>query len=232
MKIDLNFLIIIISYLLKARNFFVFPQKHFNANCRTNVISLAAIPSYKGYSQEAHQRFTRSTEYIFSLFVYSSFPSPLTLSTLIYFYQEDKRDRDNSPPETNQHTYTDYSSVHAQVNLHLKSYSHLCTVQVFLWKSITKACIGKARKVCGVTRSDLDHSAALPLFRSHPERAAKSLSKAEHTGLWLHPPALLQPNKYQLSLKGTPHYATGTQTPGHLQHRLRSCKHGLLFLPL
>lgn len=46
----------------------------------------------------------------------------------------------------------------------------------------------------------------------------------EHTGIWLHPPALaaLQPSaaaKYQLSLKVIPHYAMGTQTPRHLQHR-------------
>lgn len=176
----------------KARNFFCFSPKHFNANCKTSIISLAAIPSYKGYSHEAHHRITRSAEieYTFCLFVYCSFPS-LTVNTLIYLLlSETSLTRDNSSPETNQHAHRDYYSVYAQVNLHLKSYSHLCTVQVYLQESTATVCIGKARNVCGITRSDLHQAAALPLFRTHPERAAKSLSKAEHTGLWLHPPAL------------------------------------------
>lgn len=178
--------------LAESKKLFCFSQKHVNANCNTSVISLAANPSYKGYSHAAHQGITRSTEYIFSLFVYCSFPPPLTLNTLIYLLiSRISLTRDYSPPETNQLTHRDYCSVYAQVNLHLKSYSHACASvsleinsQGVYWES--------QKGVWGhyITWSDLHHSAALHLFRTHPKRAAKSLSKVEHIGLWLHPPAL------------------------------------------
>lgn len=117
---------------------------------------------------------------------------PLTLNTLIYpLISRISLTRDYSPPETNQLTHRDYCSVYAQVNLHLKSYSHACASvsleinsQGVYWES--------QKGVWGhhITWSDLHHSAALHLFRTHPKRAAKSLSKVEHIGLWLYPPAL------------------------------------------
>lgn len=113
--------------LAEIKKLFCFSQKHVNANCNISVISLAANPSYKGYLHAAHQGITRSTEYIFSLFVYCSFPPSLTLNTLIYLLiSRISLIRDYSPPETNQLTHRDYCSVYAQVNLHLKSYSHAC----------------------------------------------------------------------------------------------------------
>lgn len=171
------------------------------------------------------------------LFTVVSLP-PLALSTLIYLLLSGiSLTRDNSPPETNQHTHTrrlllclcssKLAPEELFPSLYCSSLSSGINSQGAYWES--------QKDVWG-HRLNLHQAAALPLFRTCPERAAKSLSKAEHTGLWLHPPAqaalVSVAAKYQLSLKVTPHYAIGTQTPGQLQYRLRSCKHGLLFLPL
>lgn len=77
-----------------------------------------------------------------------------------------------------------------------------------------------------ITWSDLYHSAALHLFTTDPSQAAKSLGEAEHAGLWLLPIALAAfDNVNHLSLKVTPHYATGMQdswTPLEQSNKLQT----------
>lgn len=98
--------------LAESKKLFCFSQNDFNVNGKTSIISLAANPSYKGYSHETHQRITRSTADIFSLFVYCSFPPPLTLNTLIYLLTSGiSLTRDDSPPGANKHKHRDYCSV-------------------------------------------------------------------------------------------------------------------------
>lgn len=225
----------------ESKKLFCFSEKHFNANCNTSVISLAVNPSYKGYSHAVHPGVTKSNEYIFSLSLHRSFPPPLTLNTLIYLLiSRLSLTRDDSPPETNQHTHTQrllLSFCSSKL-----APEELIPISV-LCKSIfgnqqPRCVLGKPERCVGSPDHQICTTLQLCIYSGHilkgqPRAWAKQSTQG--SGYTLCPGSLgflLQPNKHQLSFKVTPHYAMGTRTPGHLQHRLRSWKHGLLFLPL